>query len=104
MGDGTSATVKLCKSIKTQKLYADKIFKEGDEEMINIIIRTFQIHRLLKHKYIIKAYELFIDENTENHHLILEYANFPTLTTFLESTKDHLLTEIQAKTIIRSIL
>lgn len=104
LGDGTNAVVKVCQNQKNGKLYAVKVFKEGDEEMINIIIRTFKAHRLLRHQFIIKAYELYINENTENHHLVLEYCRFPTLRQFMLSHKKAGISEAEVRAIVRSLI
>lgn len=73
--------------------------------MINIIINTFKAHRLLYHKYIIKAYELYINEDTEKHQIVMEYCQYPTLRTILENLQGKkYLEEGEARKIIKSLL
>lgn len=100
LGDGANAVVKLCRKNGEPNLYAVKIFKDGDEEMINIIIRTFKVHKSLSHNFIIKAYELFINHRTAHHHLVQEYVDWPSLAKEISSREKSRFTEGETKLVI----
>jgi len=84
IGDGTHPVVKKCwkkvsKTDNTKKLYAVKIFRSGDPEIISMIKKTYINTRFLTHPTVGAAIELFINEKTEISYLVMEYCSFPSL-------------------------
>lgn len=55
----------------------------------------------LSHKYIIKHYKLFIDENEETAYMIMDYCPYPSLESILKERKK--INEKDAKKIFKSL-
>lgn len=78
--NGLSPSMRIPKG----KECAVKIFRTGDPEIINTIKITFNNNRLLHDsKHVIKAYDLYIDEQKEQTHLVMEYCDYPSLESLL---------------------
>lgn len=84
IGQGGHAIVKKCRR-KDDPLtdYAVKIYRTGDPEIINTIKKTFQNQVCLHHPNCCRALELFIDERTEDIHVVQEYISWPSLEALL---------------------
>ena len=61
--------------------------KNSDEEMINMIKKTFKAHQQLSHNNIIKAEELFINEDKETVYYVMELVEWPSLKDFMKVNK-----------------
>lgn len=70
---GTVGVVKKCQEIITGKIFAVKIVKTRDEEIIGNIKKEFQHLKNLSHKNIIRVHELLIDNVSGIVYLVLEY-------------------------------
>jgi serine/threonine protein kinase len=70
IGQGGHAVVKRCRKRGEEMEYAVKIFRSGDPEIINTIKKTFQNNLKLQHENICQAYELFIDERSEQSYYV----------------------------------
>jgi len=81
IGQGGHAVVKRCfkRSQGDDFEYAVKIFRSGEPEIINTIKKTFQNNIKLKHPNVCKAFELFIDERSEQCYFVSEYSSWPSL-------------------------
>lgn len=84
LGEGAHAIVRKANKysknkIDDPKVYAVKIFRSGDPEIINTIKKTYNNSRFLNHPLIAATIELFINEKTENAYLVMEYCPFPSL-------------------------
>jgi len=76
LGEGTFGSVKLARKASTGKLVAVKILEKSrirDQADMDRIIREIKILREIKHKNIVKLYEIV--ENNEKIYLIMEYAS-----------------------------
>jgi serine/threonine protein kinase len=58
--------------------------------------KTFLIQKNLNHKHIVKALQLFINQNTERSYLLMEYCPYPSLTSLLRKRGGRL-TESECK-------
>ena len=74
VGEGTNALVKQCINRETQKLYAVKIIRTSDIELIKAIKSEFYIQKSLSHQNIVKAYEMFYNPVTSRIKIIMELA------------------------------
>lgn len=70
---GTVGLVKRCREVQTGDVYAVKIIKTRDEEMIENIKREFHHLQKLSHKNIIRVHELVIDSVNGEIYLVMEY-------------------------------
>jgi calcium-dependent protein kinase len=61
------------------KLYAVKIFRSGDPEIVNTIKKTYNISRFLHHPSVARTFELYLNEKTEIANLVMEYCPYPSL-------------------------
>jgi serine/threonine protein kinase len=59
--------------------FAVKLCRSGDPEIVNTSIETFKNQMILDHPYIVRALELYIDENTETHYLVMEHCPYPSI-------------------------
>ena len=65
--------VKRCTELATGKIYAVKIIKSRDEEMLENIKKEYLHLRDLVHENIIKMHELLIDTKVGEVFLVMEY-------------------------------
>lgn len=70
IGEGASGCVNLCTSKRDAKIYAVKRSR-GDVEMLRISKRTFKIMKTLNHPFIIKAKCLYLNEVSEDIHIVM---------------------------------
>lgn len=78
------------------------MFRTGDREIINTIMRTFSNTRFLNHPNIVAEKELFINEQTETSFLVMEFCSFPSLESYMKRKK--ILTEQEIKLIAHHLL
>ena len=69
--------------------------KNTDEEMVKMMKETFKTHARLDHNNIIKAEELFINEDSETMYCVMELCSYPCLQRYLKSHKNISEKEIQ---------
>ena len=80
LGQGAHAIVKqINKKNNPSQIYAVKIQRTGDTEVINQIKNTYKNTLMLKHPGVINTLELFIDYETETTYEVMEYCPFPSL-------------------------
>ncbi|CAK88397.1 unnamed protein product (macronuclear) [Paramecium tetraurelia] len=91
IGEGAHSVVRKCLRLPKQKsarslmtkstqIYAVKCFRTDDPEIVNTIIQTFNLQRLLQDvPRICRAYDLFIDEKTKHQYQVIEYCDIPSL-------------------------
>lgn len=65
--------VKRCRRIDSGEIFAVKIIKSRDEEMLESIKKEFQHLKDLTHKNVVQVHELFIDTQQGEVHLVMEY-------------------------------
>ena len=63
------------RSLKTNAIFACKIVKACDEEMICNSVQEFKNWQRLEHKNIVKVEELYVDELCNKIYTIMEYIN-----------------------------
>jgi len=84
LGQGSFAVVKKIVKIETDKLYVAKVVRTRDQEYIDQLTREFNIIKKLQHDHIVKAEELFIDMESGNAQIVLEYCEGQTLQELIE--------------------
>lgn len=63
IGEGANAVVKkVASKFNQDQIFAVKIVRSGDPEIISTFIDTYKNSRFLNHPYIIKSNEIYIDE------------------------------------------
>lgn len=90
LGEGAHAIVKAAFDSKGNRV-AVKICRSGDPEIIKTFIETYRICRILNHPSILKCQELYVDEETEQLQLIMEFCGYPSIQKVLKHQKDHIL-------------
>ena len=70
---GTVGTVKRCIEIKTKEVFAVKIIKTRNEEIINNMKKEFKRLKKLDHQNIIIVKDLLIDSMMGTLYLVMEY-------------------------------
>lgn len=80
LGEGAHSVVYKCEKVPKQKstksllpritlLYAVKTYRTDEPEIVNTIIKTFNIQRSLHDlSQVCRVYDLFIDEKTKHHY------------------------------------
>lgn len=61
LGEGSNGIVKKCQEIKTNTIYAVKISRLSDDELIRVTKRTYHIMRRIYHENVIRPKCLFIN-------------------------------------------
>lgn len=91
LGEGAHAIVRKCwknsKNTQQPKLFAVKIFRSGDPEIVTTIKKTYNISRFLHHPAIASTYELYINEKTEIANLVMEFCPYPSLESIIKKRK-----------------
>ncbi|KAL4432623.1 hypothetical protein ABPG74_004916 [Tetrahymena malaccensis] len=85
LGEGSQGDVRKCIHKKSQQVYAVKMIRNGDTEIILSAITSFQIAKNLNHPSIIKPYELFINQETEKIYYVMEYCEYGSLQDYIEN-------------------
>jgi len=75
LGEGSTGLVKQCLNKETNKLYAAKIVRASDIEVLKAIKNEFHIQKLLSHPNIVKAYEMFYNPITSRVKIVMEMVN-----------------------------
>ncbi|CAD8112692.1 unnamed protein product [Paramecium sonneborni] len=102
IGEGAHGLVKKAIKVETSEQVAVKITRSGDPELVKTFTEAYKNTRMLDHEFIIKVYECYIDEQCETLYLVMEYSNLRSLEDVIKKHK--ILTEEQAKILIRNIL
>ncbi|KAL4479213.1 hypothetical protein ABPG72_011425 [Tetrahymena utriculariae] len=84
LGEGSQGDVRKCIHKKSQQIYAVKMIRNGDTEIILSAITSFQIAKNLNYPSIIKPYELFINQETEKIYYVMEYCEYGSLQDYIE--------------------
>ena len=86
LGEGAHAVVKLCwpRGANSDDLFAVKITRSGDQEIMENMRVTFLNSISLNHPYVVKHYKLYIDQNEETAYLLMDYCPFPSLEKILK--------------------
>jgi len=75
LGEGTTGTVKKCIRMSDNVAVAVKVVHYRDDlEVLTLIVKEFQNQRKLKHKNIIKVYDLYIDYFKKKIYTVMELA------------------------------
>lgn len=69
--EGMESVVYKAVEKSTKVIYAVKVFKKKDQDILNRLKTQFRILKNLNHPNIIKAYNLFINEKIGLSHLVL---------------------------------
>jgi calcium-dependent protein kinase len=78
----------MCTKVNSSAVYAVKVFRTGDPEIVGTIKQTFHNNRLLHESpLIIQSYDLFIDEKKKVSHWVMEYCHFSPLEKLIGSLK-----------------
>ncbi|EAS02451.2 Serine/Threonine kinase domain protein (macronuclear) [Tetrahymena thermophila SB210] len=85
LGEGSQGDVRKCIHKKSQQVYAVKMIRNGDTEIILSAITSFKIAKNLNHPSIIKPYELFINQETEKIYYVMEYCEYGSLQDYIEN-------------------
>ncbi|EAS06527.2 Serine/Threonine kinase domain protein (macronuclear) [Tetrahymena thermophila SB210] len=93
IGEGSHSIVKKCLNKLNNKMYAVKIIRTDDLEIINQAKTEYQIVKELNHDNILKVFEMFVNEKTGYVRLITEYSDAITLKQFIEKSFNKRLTE-----------
>jgi hypothetical protein len=75
LGEGSTGLVKQCLNKETNKIYAAKIIRTNDIEVLKAIKNEFHIQKLLTHPNIVKAYEMFYNPITSRVKIMMEMVN-----------------------------
>ena len=63
LGEGANAVVKkVISKLSPDQIFAVKICRTGDPEIVSTYIDTYKNSRFMDHPFIIKSYEIYIDE------------------------------------------
>ena len=82
---GAHSIVKIAfKKENPLKRYAVKITRTNDPEFIKTIVEDFKILSKLHHKYIMKVYEVYVDDITKTVYYVMEYIHYPNLHNYLK--------------------
>jgi serine/threonine protein kinase len=88
LGEGAHAIVKLCwpkgANSGEDDLFAVKITRSGDQEIMENLRLTFLNSISLNHPFIVKHYKLYVDQNEETAYLLMDYCPFPSLEKILK--------------------
>ncbi|KAL4429693.1 hypothetical protein ABPG74_017102 [Tetrahymena malaccensis] len=104
IGEGSHSIVKKCLNKLNGKMYAVKIIRTDDLEIINQAKTEYQIVKELNHENILKVFEMFVNEKTGYVRLITEYSDAITLKKFIEKSFNKRLTEQISSKITQQIL
>lgn len=72
LGEGTTGLVKQCLSKENYKIYAVKIIRTNDIEVLKTIKNEFLLQKILSHPNIVKVHEMFYNPMTSNIKLVME--------------------------------
>ncbi|KRX07121.1 Protein kinase-like domain [Pseudocohnilembus persalinus] len=104
LGQGAHGVVKKCKKLSTGKLYAVKIIRSNDEEIMIASKNCYKLQKLVqKSQYICKTYELFIDEENENIYQVMELITWPNLHSFQNQFPNKQIPNFVAKILAKQI-
>lgn len=88
IGQGSTSVVKKIENIETKKIYATKIIRTRDQELLDFLRNEHLILAKLQHKNIIQSEEIIVDNDMGTAYIILEYAPGKTLQQLIiEKTK-----------------
>lgn len=62
LGEGAQSVVKRCVERASGKIFAVKLFRNSDCELISTLKTQYKILKLLNHPVIIEAHNLFVNE------------------------------------------
>ena len=100
--EGTQSVVHLCKEKATGNLFAVKVLRNKDPDLMRNLKEQFRILKNLSHDNIIKAHNLFVNEKIGVCHLVTDYCEYENLRVFLN--KQRTCSEVEAAHILSSIL
>lgn len=72
-----------------KELFAVKIVKTRDVEIIRSVIKEFKHLQMLDHKNIVKLIELYIDFRTNKIHLVMELVQFREMLDILKDRRKY---------------
>lgn len=75
LGEGSTGLVKQCLNKETKKLYAVKITRSNDIELIKAIKNEYLIQKHLFHPNIVRAYEMYYNPITSRVKIVMEMVN-----------------------------
>lgn len=73
LGEGTVGSVWKCRHLESGELFAVKIFRSRDDEMLSNVRREFKHLKNLKHRNVIETKELYINKKEGEVSLVLEF-------------------------------
>jgi len=85
LGEGCHGEVRKCIHKTTKKIYAVKMIRNGDTEIILSAITSFKIAKTLNHPAVIKPKELFINRETEKIYYVMEFCEYGSLQEYIEN-------------------
>jgi len=85
LGEGCHGEVRKCIHKITKKVYAVKMIRNGDTEIILSSITSFKIAKNLNHPAVIKPKELFINRETEKIYYVMEFCEYGSLQEYIEN-------------------
>lgn len=85
LGEGCHGDVRKCRRRSDNRIFAVKVIRNGDTEIILSAITSFNIARDLHHPSVIKPQELFVDRETEKIFYVMEYCEYSSLQIFFEN-------------------
>lgn len=71
LGEGAQSVVKRCTELASGKVFAVKLFRKCDTELIEMLKTQYNILKSLSHTNIIEGYYLFVNEITMGCQLVL---------------------------------
>ena len=102
VGEGTVGTVKKCKDKVTGQVFAVKVIKKRDSELVTSIKNEFLHLKNLKHPNIVAAKEFYIDSLNGEVMLVMEYFESSELLATISELGHY--SEYVAKYLFRQIL
>eukprot|EP00826_Nyctotherus_ovalis_P059986 TRINITY_DN8389_c0_g1_i1.p2 TRINITY_DN8389_c0_g1~~TRINITY_DN8389_c0_g1_i1.p2 ORF type:complete len:131 (+),score=35.81 TRINITY_DN8389_c0_g1_i1:462-854(+) len=72
LGQGVSGLVKKCVNKKTGELFAVKMVRTSDIEIVKAIKNEFQLQKELSHPNIVKVYELYYNPVASHIKIVME--------------------------------
>jgi serine/threonine protein kinase len=79
LGEGAQSVVKKCTELASGNIFAVKLFRSCDCELIEMLKAQYKILTELSHPNIIEGYYLFVNEKSMSCQMVLEYCSFPSL-------------------------
>lgn len=102
LGEGTVGLVKKCRDLITKKIYAVKIIKTRNEEIIENIKKEFKNLKKIIHKNIIEVKKLLIDNLTGKIYLVMEYFEGDEMFEYISNSGSY--SEQKAKYLFKQLL